>query len=335
MNNSNTILSLEHVSKEFTVESKELFQKRKTLKAVTDVTLNVKYGESLALVGESGCGKSTIGRLMIKLLNPTHGRILFKGNDVSKFKKQEMRMFRKEVQMVFQDPFASLNPRMTVEEIILDPMEVQNIANNDEKRRELAYHIMNECGLDINYAKRYPHQFSGGQRQRIGIARTLSVEPKLLVCDEPVSALDVSIQAQIINLLENIKAERGLTLVFISHDLRVVNYIADRVAVMYLGRIVEIADTNELYSNPLHPYTKALLASIPKIGEGKFDMNKTILEGNVPSPMNLPTGCSFQHRCIESCSSCGVDGDFELKEIKDGHWCSCKKVKENSYENIY
>ncbi|MDY3918706.1 MAG: oligopeptide/dipeptide ABC transporter ATP-binding protein [Candidatus Limivivens sp.] len=321
-----TILELRHVSRQFRIPSKSLFGRAQFLSAVNDVSLSIRKGEILGLVGESGCGKSTLGRTMIRLLRPTTGEILFEGTDITKLSEKELRPYRKEFQIIFQDPFASLNPRMTVEEIIADSMEVQKIYPTRALRQKRVAELMEECGLDPDYAKRYPHEFSGGQRQRIGIARALSVNPKLIVCDEPVSALDVSIQSQIINLLNRLREKMGLTLVFISHDLSVVNYIADRIAVMYLGKIVELGNTDEIFRNPRHPYTKALLNAIPKIGEGKFDPEKEILEGNIPSPIHLPKGCLFQGRCPECTEECRA-GTMELSEVAPGHWSACRKQK--------
>ncbi len=325
--NSNTILELNHVSKEFQVPSEKLFGRSETLYAVNDISLNIKKGEILGLVGESGCGKSTLGRTMIRLLNPTKGEIIYKGTNITKLKEKELRPYRKEFQIIFQDPYASLNPRMTVEEIIADPMEACGMYSSHAERKKRVCELMEECGLNPDYARRYPHEFSGGQRQRIGIARALSVNPSLVICDEPVSALDVSIQSQIINLLRQLQKKMELTLVFISHDLSVVNYIADRIAVMYLGRIVELGRTDEIFENPMHPYTKALLNAIPKIGQGKFSPEKEILEGNIPSPIHLPKGCLFQDRC----SCCGQEcrsREVELTEVRPEHWCACIRCRE-------
>ena len=320
---SEPILRLDHVSRTFRIESKKLFTPPDMLKAVQDISLTVDEGEILGLVGESGCGKSTLGRLMIRLLKPTSGKVYYRGTEISALSEKDIRPFRKQMQFVFQDPYASLNPRMTVEELIMDAMEVQGLYDSVAQRKEKVYELMEECGLDTDYAKRYPHEFSGGQRQRIGIARAMSVDPELMICDEPVSALDVSVQAQIINLLKEMKKQKELTLVFISHDLSVVNHIADRIAVMYLGQIVELAETEELFEHPQHPYTQALFRAIPKVGAGKFDPKKEILEGTIPSPIHLPTGCSFQGRCAYCTEECRKDGAAVLREIAPGHFCSC------------
>ncbi|MBQ1391055.1 MAG: ATP-binding cassette domain-containing protein [Firmicutes bacterium] len=317
------ILKLDHVSRTFKIESKKLFTPPDLLKAVQDVSLEVSPGEILGLVGESGCGKSTLGRLMIRLLKPSSGRVFYRGQDITDLSEKELRPYRKQMQIVFQDPYASLNPRMTVEEIIMDAMEVQGLYQSTQERKAKVYQLMEECGLDPDYAKRYPHEFSGGQRQRIGVARALSVEPEIMICDEPVSALDVSVQAQIINLLKDLKARKNLTLIFISHDLSVVNHIADRIAVMYLGQIVELAETEELFAYPLHPYTQALFNAIPKIGAGRFDPEKEILEGNIPSPIHLPVGCAFQGRCVQCADICRREGALPLRELRPNHFCAC------------
>ena len=324
----NTLLEVKDLSKWFRLPQKALFAKPRTLKAVSHVNLRLRQGETLGIVGESGCGKSTLGRTMIKLLEPSDGTILLDGQDITHLSEKEMRPLRKDLQIIFQDPYASLNPRLTIEEAIADPLQIQGAAPDRKERGEQIRTLMTECGLDPSYANRYPHEFSGGQRQRIGIARALSLNPRLIVCDEPVSALDVSIQSQILNLLAKLRAERGLTLLFISHDLSVIHYISDRVAVMYLGMIVELADKNELFSHPAHPYTKALLEAVPRIGQGKFDPERNILEGSIPSPVNLPEGCIFASRCplaTEACRSYHT----HLKEVAPGHFAACRMVEES------
>ncbi len=318
------IIKVENVSKFFPVESKKLFGRKETVKAVNNVSLELFRNETLGLVGESGCGKSTLGRVMMRLISPTAGKIFYKGEDITQISGKPLRDLRRKIQIVFQDPYASLNPRQTVEELIMDGMEVQKIGANVTERRAKVYKLMQECGLNTDYARRYPHEFSGGQRQRIGIARALALDPEIIICDEPVSALDVSIQAQILNLLNDLREKMDLTLVFISHDLGVVNYITDRIAVMYLGHIVEIAETDELFNNPRHPYTVALFNAIPRVGGPKFDPNKEILEGNIPSPIHLPTGCPFQDRCTRCTPECmKKEMDMSLHEVGDGHFTSC------------
>ncbi len=264
--------------------------------AVDDVSFYLDKGETLGLVGESGCGKSTTGRLILRLLKPTAGRILFEGRDISRLDREKLKSLRRELQLIFQDPYASLNPRMTVGSIVSEALKIHNFGNGREvEDRTVA--LLKKVGLHADHMRRYPHEFSGGQRQRIGIARALALNPKIIVADEPVSALDVSIQAQVINLLQELKGEFQLSYLFIAHDLSVVEYMSDRVAVMYLGKIVEIARGDELYNNPLHPYTEALLSAVP-IPDPRLEKNRQILQGDVPSPMNPPSGCYFHPRCL-------------------------------------
>jgi oligopeptide/dipeptide ABC transporter ATP-binding protein len=292
-------------------------------RAVDGVSFDIKHGETLGLVGESGCGKSTAGRCLLRLIEPTGGDIRFEGRDVRAMGKRELRELRREMQIVFQDPSASLNPRMKIGDIIAEPLLIHGIGNKAERRERVAG-LLAKVGLDADYMKRYSHEFSGGQLQRIGVARALALNPKLIVADEPVSALDVSVQAQVVNLLQDLQAEFGLTYLFISHGLAVVEHISTRVAVMYLGRIVEIADAKELYLNPLHPYTVALLSAIP-IPDPKVKRDRIILKGDVPTSRNPPSGCRFRTRCpmaIDECSRI----DPELREVSPGHSAACIRV---------
>ncbi|MDO4288544.1 MAG: dipeptide ABC transporter ATP-binding protein [Eubacterium sp.] len=292
------------------------------VKAVDGVSFVLHSGETLGVVGESGCGKSTMGRSVLRLIEPTEGKVIFEGTDITALSKKELRAHRKEIQMMFQDPYASLNPRMTVGEIIGEPLEIQTKMSKEE-REERVLEVMKIVGLNPNYIRRYPHEFSGGQRQRIGIARAIILQPKLLVCDEPVSALDVSIQAQIINLMDKLQEELGIAYMFISHDLSVVRHISDKVAVMYLGHIVEYAEKDELYNNPQHPYTIALLSVIPTVEKRKKSTeDKIILQGDLPSPANPPSGCCFHTRCYKAQEICAKEAP-ELKDLGNGHTCAC------------
>lgn len=293
------------------------------IKAVDDISFQVRRGETLGLVGESGCGKSTTGRAILQLYRPTDGQVLFKEEDLTKLKGEVLRRKRREMQMIFQDPYASLNPRMTVGGIVSEPLEVHNIFATRKERQERVQELLRVVGLNPYFVNRYPHEFSGGQRQRIGVARALAVNPEFIVCDEPISALDVSIQAQIINLLQDLQSEFGLTYLFIAHDLSVVRHISDRIVVMYLGKLGELADQAELYANPLHPYTQALLGAVPipdPVIEEK--RQRVILEGDVPSPANPPKGCNFSTRCPQVMDICHQE-DPEFKDLGDGHWVAC------------
>lgn len=297
------ILKAVNVKKYFPIKKGLLLKTVGHVKAVDDVTLDVRKGETIGLVGESGCGKSTFGRTLIRLYEPTSGEIEFEGKNFLNISGRSLRNLRKDIQMIFQDPYASLDPRMTVGQIIRQPFEIHNVGSRSEREKRVK-ELLEQVGLKASHVNRYPHEFSGGQRQRICIARAIALNPKLIICDEPVSALDVSIQAQILNLLKDLQEQLGLTYVFISHDLSVIEYFCDRVAVMYLGKIVEIATRDEIFNQPKHPYTQALLSAIPRVGEGKKAMKKS-LSGEVPSPINPPKGCSFHPRCPQAMDICG------------------------------
>ncbi len=296
------------------------------VKAVDGISFAMHKGETLGLVGESGCGKTTTGRCILQLEKVTSGEILYDGKDVSKLNKSDLSQYRQKVQVIFQDPFSSLNPRMKIGEILAEPMRVHGIIPDAGKRDERVMELLNICGLSTRFADRYPHEMSGGQRQRVGIARALSVNPEFIVCDEAVSALDVSIQAQVINLLEDLRDEFGLTYLFISHDLSVVRHICHRVAVMYLGNMVELADCDELFDNPIHPYTRALLDAVP-IPDPTVEAAREhkIVTGEIPSPMNPPPGCVFHPRCELAVDSCKQAAP-EFREVKPGHWVACTEV---------
>jgi peptide/nickel transport system ATP-binding protein len=318
------LLSLRHLSKFFPVDHDLLGRTTSVLKAVDDLSLDIFPGETFGLVGESGCGKTTVGKLLVNLHRPTAGQIIFQGEDLADLSARERRRRCRDIQLIFQDPYSSLNPRMTVGAMISEPIRVNKLRPADEIDDRVGY-LLNAVGLSANYRDRFPHEFSGGQRQRIGIARALAMEPKLIVCDEPVSALDVSIQAQVLNLLGDLCEQFGLTYLFIAHGLNVVKHISDRVGVMYLGRLVEVAPKRELYNNPLHPYTKALLSAIPVTNPAQRK-KRILLEGDVSSPIDPAPGCRFASRCYAraGCGGCACETEMpELVEVSPGHFVSC------------
>lgn len=320
METANNLLEVRSLKKYFPIKKGVFSRTVGYVKAVDGVDITIREGETMGLVGESGCGKSTTGRTILRLIEPTDGEVIFKGKNVFKLNKHQMRHLRREMQIIFQDPYASLNPRMTVGDIIGEPLEIHRLAFG-KKREERVLELLEVVGLRPQHIRRYPHEFSGGQRQRIGIARALAVNPKLIICDEPVSALDVSIQAQVINLMEELQEQFGLTYLFIAHDLSVVKHISDRVAVMYLGKVVELADKKELYDSPQHPYTQALLSAIP-IPDPELKREKILLKGDVPSPINPPRGCRFHTRCRECKDICREEVP-EFKDIGNGHYVAC------------
>ncbi len=304
-NSDDVLLSVKNIVKNFPISGGFLSREVASVKAVSGVSFDIRKGETLGLVGESGCGKSTLGRCLLRLIEPTEGEIIFKGQNITRLGPSELRRLRRNMQIIFQDPYASLNPRMTVETILAEPLEIHKIGRDRHERQQKIFKLLDLCGLRREVMGRYPHEFSGGQRQRICIARALSVEPEFIVCDEAVSALDVSIQAQIVNLMQDLQKELGLTYLFIAHDLKVVEHISTRVAVMYLGKVVEMATAEELYGNPKHPYTRALLSAIP-IPDPTYKKERVILRGDVPSPINPPKGCHFHPRCPVVQDNCKV-----------------------------
>lgn len=346
------ILEVQDLKKWYPIKEGVFSKVKGNIKAVDGVSFNIKSGETFGIVGESGCGKSTLGRTLIRAIEATSGRVLFSGKDMTTLNKKELKLARNNMKFIFQDPYASLNPRMTVKDIIAEPLDIQKLYKTSKERDAKIEEVMDMVGLNKKYMNRYPHEFSGGQRQRIGIARAMILNPKLVICDEPVSALDVSVQAKIINLLRKLQREKGVAYIFISHDLSVVKHIADRVAVMYLGKIVEISDKKDLYRNPKHPYTKALLSAIPRIDveldedlssvslisvdldkklnsialdENLNNEENMILEGDLPSPENPPLGCRFNTRCPIASDICFKE-EPELKKVSNDHLCACHFV---------
>ena len=320
MNETRPLLEVTDLVKNYPVHSGVLRRRVGTVHAVDGVSFTLGVGETLGLVGESGCGKSTVARSVLRLVEPTSGTIRVDGRDITRLSKTELRPIRRSMQIVFQDPFASLNPRMTAGDIVGEPLSVHGLASGGERQARVA-RLFEQVGLRPDQTQNYPHQFSGGQRQRICIARALALGPRLIVCDEPVSALDVSIQAQVINLLTDLQREHGLSYLFIAHDLAVVAHISHRVAVMYLGRIVEIADKSELFGNPRHPYTQALLASVPA-ADPRSKRLKPLVDGDVPSPVNPPTGCAFHTRCRHAIDRCKMERPL-LRDVSEGHLVAC------------
>ena len=314
------ILEVKGLKKYFDIKGGFFGRKVGEVKAVDDVSFTVYEGEILGIVGESGCGKSTTGKSILRLIEPSDGEVRFDGKEITNLSDEEMRKMRREMQIIFQDPYASLNPRHTIEKVISEPLLIHGIGDKESRKKKVE-ELLEVVGLSSWHAKRYPHQFSGGQRQRIGIARALAVNPKLVICDEPVSALDVSVQSQILNLMEDLKKEFKLTYLFIAHDLSVVKHISDRVGVMYLGRMVELAPKDDIYEDPLHPYTKALLSAVP-VPDPDAVSERVILEGDVPSPSNPPSGCTFHTRCPDCMDICKTDRPA-FKEVKDNHFVAC------------
>ncbi len=316
------LLEVRNLKKYFPVKT-GLFHKN-YVKAVDDVSFHIRRGETFGLVGESGCGKTTLGRTVLRLIEPTGGELIYDGKEIS---SEEMLPYRRRMQIIFQDPYASLDPRLTVGDIVGEPLDIHKLYNNEKDRREKINTLLSTVGLNTEHANRFPHEFSGGQRQRIGIARALAVDPEFIVCDEPISALDVSIQAQVINMLEDLQAEKKLTYLFIAHDLSIVKHISSRIGVMYLGHLVEVATSRELYARPLHPYTITLLSAIP-IADPKASRAKKriVLEGEVPSPINPPSGCPFRTRCPYVSDRCSQEMPA-LKEVEPGHFAACHNLE--------
>lgn len=311
------LLRISQLSKQFHIG------RGQTLKAVHELTLSVQAGETVGIVGESGCGKSTAGRTIMRLYEPTSGETFFQGENIYLLKGAKLKALRRDMQMIFQDPYASLNPRFSVLDIVAEPMDIHGMAGGSKERKKKVERLLELVGLRTEHATRYPHEFSGGQRQRIGIARALAVDPKVIVCDEPISALDVSIQAQVVNLLQELQRDFGLTYLFIAHDLSMVKHISDRVLVMYLGKMMELAESDELYANPKHPYTQALLSAIP-VPDPEVEANKQriVLAGELPSPVNPPSGCVFRTRCPYATEKCAEQVP-EFREVADKHWAAC------------
>ncbi len=328
MNANQTVLvEIKHLKKYFPVHTGLVFKHHTNdIKAVDDISFDIYRGETLGMVGETGCGKTTAGRTILQLYRPTSGKVLFNGVDLVKLQENELRPMRQRMQMIFQDPYASLNPRMTVGSIVSAPLDVHTSMNRQEKR-DRVQELLRIVGLNPDFVNRYPHEFSGGQRQRIGIARALSLNPDLVICDEPISSLDVSIQAQIVNLLEELQEQLGLTYLFIAHDLSMVRHISDRMMVMYLGKVMELADRNEIYLHPLHPYTRALLSAVPIPDPDKASRrDRTILKGDIPSPMNPPQGCNFNTRCPMATDICFSE-EPEYVELEPDHFVACHHAR--------
>jgi oligopeptide transport system ATP-binding protein len=323
------IVQVRHLKKYFPISAGIILQRQVgAVKAVDDVSFDIYKGETLGLVGESGCGKSTTGRTVLQLYKPTEGSVIFEGQDLTTMKQDDLRKMRRRMQMIFQDPFASLNPRMSVGNIVSEPLRIHKVIDNKSELQEYVEHLLERVGLNPYYVNRYPHEFSGGQRQRIGIARALALRPSFIVADEPISALDVSIQAQVVNLLEELQEELNLTYLFIAHDLSMVRHICDRVAVMYLGKIIELGQTDEVYDNPIHPYTQALLSAVP-VPDPLVEKarQRILLPGDVPSPARPPIGCNFNTRCpVAIPGVCFQEPDPELVEVTPGHWAACVRA---------
>jgi oligopeptide transport system ATP-binding protein len=327
MHTDTVLVRVENLTKYFPITQGIVVQRQiGAVQAVDNVSFDIREGETLGLVGESGCGKSTTGRTILQLYRPTSGKVYYQDQDLTTLKGEDLRRMRRNMQIIFQDPYASLNPRLTVGDIIGEPLEVHRVEKSKKKRQERVQELLRLVGLNPYFINRYPHEFSGGQRQRIGVARALALQPKFIICDEPISALDVSIQAQVVNLLEKLQDEFGLTYLFIAHDLSMVRYISDRTAVMYLGKIVELAEREELYSHPLHPYTQALLSAVP-VPDPVVERTRQriILTGDVPSPANPPSGCNFHPRCPLAEQVC-QEVEPEWREVSPSHWVACHLV---------